>query len=440
MFDTICTLPLTSDLFCQALHPNEPILATGLASGHVSLYRLPTAPASDGSSASSDGAASSSSNGLGQIATEWRTRRHEYSCRSLAFTTDGSGLFSAGADGVVKFADTETGRVMDKIAIPTDPSTVEVDAPSLLHALSPQTLLLATDSSALHLYDLRVGAKATSATAGFVKRKPSQTHHPHTDYVSSLTPLPPTEASTSGFSKQWVSTGGTTLAVTDLRRGVLVQSEDQEELLLSSTMVTGLRAKGTSTGEKVIAGGGGGILTLWERGQWDDQDERIVVDRGYGKDQGGESLDVVTVLPDGVGPAGKVVAVGLGDGRVRFVKIGPNKVIGQLRHDDVEGVVGIGFDVEGRLITGGGSTIKVWHDKVDEDNGAYVEAGKSPTSKFSIYEDEDEGDEREDAKDEKQSDESDTEQAGHKRKKRKKGGKGGHLNGVAGNFTFSGLD
>ncbi|TKX20169.1 WD domain-containing protein 32 [Elsinoe australis] len=436
MFDTICTLPLTSDLFCQTLHPSEPILATGLASGHVSVYRLPSISNSDGS-ATSDDAISSSSNGLGEIATSWRTRRHEYSCRSLAFTIDGSGLFSAGADGIVKFADTETGRVKDKIAVPRDPSTGNIDSPSLIHALSPQTFLLATDSSALHLYDLRVSGKAGTGADGWTKRKPSQTHHPHTDYISSLTPLPPSEASTSGFSKQWVSTGGTTLAVTDLRRGVLVQSEDQEELLLSSCMVSGLSAKGTSTGEKVIVGGGAGVLTLWERGQWDDQDERIVVDKGFDKTSGGESLDVLEVLPDGVGPVGKVVAVGLGDGRVRFVQIGQNKVIDQLRHDDVEGVVGLGFDVEGRLITGGGSTIKVWHEKVDEDNGAYVEPGKSPVnSKLSIYEDSD----KEDSADEKESDDSDKEEGGPKRKKRRKGGKGGHLNGAAGNFSFTGLD
>jgi len=209
--------------------------------------------------------------------------------------------------------------------------------------------------------------------------KPSQTHRPHDDYISSLTPLPPTENSTSGFSKQWVTTGGTTLAVTDLRRGVLVKSEDQEEELLSSVFVGGLPSRpGRSKGQKVLVGSSNGVLTLWERGVWDDQDERIIVDGGRG---GGESLDALVLMPEGVGDGGKNVVVGVGDGTIRIVKLGPNKVTTELRHDEVEGVVGLGFDVEGRLISGGGSIIKVWQEKmnleeeVEDDDSDDDEAG-----------------------------------------------------------------
>lgn len=241
-------------------------------------------------------------------------------------------------------------------------SPSQVDAPTVIHALSPQTLLLGTDSGALHLYDPRVPSTSISA-------KPQQTHHPHGDFISSLTPIPPSDTSTSGFSKQWVTTGGTTLALTDLRKGVMVRSEDQEEELVSSTMVGGLKAGGTSTGEKVIVGGGGGVLTLWEKGQWDDQDERIVVDRSGG---GGESLDSLAKVPDDLG-MGKLIAVGLGDGRLEFVELGPNKVVSKLVHDEFEGVAGLGFDSTGRMVSGGGTVVKVWHEAVenneDEDEG-----------------------------------------------------------------------
>jgi hypothetical protein len=297
-----------------------------------------------------------------------------------------------------------------------------IDAPTLVHALSPQSLILATDSSALHIYDLReVGAKGSL--------KPQATHRPHDDYISSLTPLPASQASTSGFSKQWVTTGGSTLAVTDLRRGVMVRSEDQEEELLSSMIVTGLSTKGTNVGEKVLVGGGNGVLTLWERGVWDDQDERITVDRSQG---GGESLDALALLPPGVGPFGKIAAVGLGNGDIRFVKIGQNKVIGELKHDELshEGVIGLDFDVTGRMISGGGRTVKVWGEKGPE--AAVVDAPETSDAKRDLDSDSDQD------SDQDMEDSSDEEEQQSKRKKRKRN-KGKQQSGH-GILKFSGLD
>lgn len=307
-----------------------------------------------------------------------------------------------------------------------------IDAPTLVHALSPQSLILGTDSSALHIYDIRdQGAKSAF--------KPQATHRPHDDYISSLTPLPPTEASTSGFSKQWVTTGGSTLAVTDLRRGVMVRSEDQEEELLSSVMVTGLSKKGTSVGEKVLVGGGNGVLTLWERGVWDDQDERITIDRSKG---GGESLDVIALLPDGVGASGKIAAVGLGDGSLRFVKLGPNKIIDELKHDELrqEGVIGLGFDVTGRMISGGGKKLNIWGEKTwqdvqedDEDEEDEDEQEEAPANGKREHESDEDKDSDDDMEDSSEDDEPK-----QKRKKRRKG-KGGKQAKGHGILHFSGL-
>lgn len=304
-----------------------------------------------------------------------------------------------------------------------------IDNPSLLHALSPQSFLLATDSSALHLYDLRdLGPKASP--------KPQQTWHPHDDYISSLTPLPPTAASTSGFCKQWVSTGGSTLAVTDLRRGVMVRSEDQEDEMLSSVIVTGLPSRGTSVGQKVLVGGGTGVITLWERGVWDDQDERIIVDRSAG---GGDSIDSLALVPDDVGPGGHIAAVGIGNGAIRFVKIGPNKIIGELKHDELqaEAVIGLGFDVTGRMISGGGKTVKVWLEKgavgQEEDDDAHVTTGGTKRPLESDSDDDDDSDEEVE-------DSSEEEEEKSKKKKKKRKGKGGKQAKGHGILGFSGLD
>ncbi|XP_014552763.1 hypothetical protein COCVIDRAFT_109463 [Bipolaris victoriae FI3] len=405
MFENLCALPVEHDIFVQTVHPQQPLVAVGLANGDVHTYRLPAGASDDDNDDDNDTTLASES-GFGTIDRIWRTRRHKGSCRTLAYSVDGASLISAGTDGIVKVADSMTGQVTAKITIPLDPSNSGIDAPTLVHALSPQSLILTTDSGALHIYDIRnlKGGEKVSL-------KPENTHHPHDDYVSSLTPLPPTQASTSGFSKQWVTTGGSTLAVTDIRRGVMVRSEDQEEELLSSTIVTGLSTKGSNVGEKVVVGASNGVLTLWERGVWDDQDDRIIIDRSKG---GGESLDAITVVPDGVGPGGKIVAVGMGNGNIRFAKIGPNKIVAELKHDELsqESVIGLDFDVTGRMISSGGKTVKVWGEQtwqdVDEDDdGEETENGKR-------QHDSDESDDSDDM------DESSEDEPKQKRKKRKK--------------------
>ena len=117
MFDTVCTIPLSHELFTQAIHPGEPIVSVGLASGHVHTYRLPAGQSDD----DDPDETLASENGFGHIDLAWKTRRHKGSCRTLAFGVDGAHLYSAGTDGIVKAADVNTGMVTAKIAIPLDP-------------------------------------------------------------------------------------------------------------------------------------------------------------------------------------------------------------------------------------------------------------------------------------------------------------------------------
>lgn len=210
----------------------------------------------------------------------------------------------------------------------------------------------------------------------------------------------------------------------------MVRSEDQEEELLSSAIVTGLSTKGSNVGEKVVVGASNGVLTLWERGVWDDQDDRIIIDRSKG---GGESLDAIAVVPDGVGPGGKIVAVGMGNGNIRFAKIGLNKIVAELKHDELsqESVIGLDFDVTGRMISSGGKTVKVWGEQtwqdVDEDDDdEEAENGKRQHDS----DDSDDGDDMEES--------SEEDEPKQKRKKRKKN-KGQQAKGH-GILHFSGLD
>lgn len=154
--------------------------------------------------------------------------------------------------------------------------------------------------------------------------------------------------------------------MTDLRKGVLVQSEDLGEELLSGAIVGG----------KFVVGGERGVIRMWQQGVWDQAEEKVVVGRG-------ESLDVLSAVAEGVGGMGDMVAVGVGDGQIKFVDIGKRNVVAKVIHDEVDGLTGLGFDIDGRMISGGGQTIKVWQENSverDEDEEDYMDAGHQLTN------------------------------------------------------------
>ena len=463
MFDTICTLPLPSDLFTQALHPTEPILAVGLSSGHVYTYRLPSDNDSPAPSSSADEApppifpppptsngtgrrsslntsyrrsSSASENGLGSIATLWSTRRHQGSCRTLTYSLDGRTCFSAGTDGLIKHFDTETGKVTAKYAIPLDEDGL-TDGPTVLKLVGQSGLLVGTDSGRLELRDLRAGNGGVNGNSG--KGGLAGIWTPHdTEHVNDLILLPASEASTSGVPKSCVSVGGTTLAVTDFRKGVVSTSEDQDVELTSITLVDGLKKGGTSVGEKVLVGQGDGVASLWERGVWGDQDERLVVDRDAGEIE--SLVEVPSELCKGkIKTNEKIVAAGLEDGRVRFIRIGRNGVLKEwdIKHDDIESVVGLDFDVAGRLVSGGGQTVKVWAEAVGAPGGGRpLTALDEVATKRNLEEDGvSEGDDSDEPDDGSDEEEKDPKSTSRKKRKRNKGKdkSGGHV------LNFSGV-
>ena len=205
--------------------------------------------------------------------------------------------------------------------------------------------------------------------------------------------------------------------MTDLRRGSLVKSEDQGEELLSSTAING----------KVVVGGEKGVLRLWEIGVWDDNEETVRVG-------GGASADVLAAVPESVG-AEPMVALGMDDGFVRFVGMGGKRarIIGESRHDEVEGVMGLGWMSDGRMISGGGSVVKIWeegthHGAGSEDDDDEVNGVKRANSFGS-----------EDDSSEQGGEESSEEEKPRKRKKKKRG-KGKGKDGGQHVLAFKGMD
>jgi hypothetical protein len=197
-------------------------------------------------------------------------------------------------------------------------------------------------------------------------------------------------------------------------------------------------------GEKVVVGAGNGVLTLWERGVWDDQDERIVLDRGAAAEDGGggggESVDCLANVPAAVAGNGKMVAAGMGSGHVVCVQLGVNKVVDVFRHDEAEAVVHIGFDVGNRMISGGGAIIKVWQETMDfgddddDDDDEVAHDDANGTDKRALdSDDEDEDEDSSSAEDEK-------EQRKRRKKKKRKKGLQKNIAPGPGMGSFKGLD
>lgn len=144
-----------------------------------------------------------------------------------------------------------------------------------------------------------------------------------------------------------------------MRKGVVYGSDDFEEELLSSAVLGGAESG------KIIVGGEKGFLRLWDgsiKDAMDGKERRLYVRKG-------ECLDVVCPAPrELVGD--DIVAVGLGDGAVSFTRTGKRPcVVSHVRHHDLEGVSALGFDPDGRLITGGGNTVKVWEKNTETSDG-----------------------------------------------------------------------
>ncbi|KAF3272474.1 WD repeat-containing protein jip5 [Orbilia oligospora] len=270
-------------------------------------------------------------------------------------------LYTVGTDSLIKCASTSTGQVISKALVPSSDSS---DSPTHIHPLNPHHLLLGTDSGTIHLYDTRTSLPSKPATTW---------SSIHDDYISSISSLPPTSESTSNLPKQFVATGDSTLSYLDVRKGLIQKSDGQENETLTSCVVSGVGKGGRST--RAYVGMGDGIIHAFERGVWGDMCERIKIG---GKGDDVDCVEEYVQEGDMEVTKGRCIVAGCGDGTVKVVRLGGNKVVRVFEHavgEDAEedGVTAIKFDCDGAMMTAGGSVVKIWYQdfrvaKEDEDD------------------------------------------------------------------------
>jgi len=198
--------------------------------------------------------------------------------------------------------------------------------PTVLRMISNDFIAVGVESGEIQFLDARAGIGIVSSVTA------------HRDYISSLSLLP-------GKSRpQVISTGESTMSISDMRKGLIDESEDQQDELLSSTFFEGRKPR-------VLTGGSTGFLTLFEMGHW-----------GYGISQVNVGKDSV----DSLIPVENMLLVSGGDG-LRLVDVDA----GITRNTWASGQEIACLDVkDGWIFAGMDRDLSVWRydEKVEQKN------------------------------------------------------------------------
>ncbi|KAG0348864.1 WD domain repeat-containing protein 55 [Podila humilis] len=261
-------LTYKNDVFDFAFHPSEDIIATGLITGHINCVKY--APGAENNE------------------TLWSVRPSKKSCRGLAFSHDGAGLFTISKDGAIGALDVSTGSVLIKKPDAHD------NPINSIKLLTENILATGDDGGVIKLWDVRTGNETMEYTE-------------HDDFISDFDYDP--------NSKTLVASSGQgTISIYDIRKSkMLAMSANQDDELLSICIVKDTR--------KVVVGSQEGVLNIYSWGDWGDCTDRFI---GHPN-----SIDTICKIDE------DTVATGSSDGIIRIIDILPNKFQGIVgEHDD----------------------------------------------------------------------------------------------------------
>lgn len=376
----IVEVAYSDPLFSVAAHPTKPILLSGLATGHLFCHTYDAEKLEDEAAKAREKLELIEKNKEKKlvsqlqkkwwsvirdhkdvpensgVVTNWKTKRHKGSCRSVIFdileNSIGEQLYSVGTDHIIKKAATETGRVTSKSEI-----TAHYDGTDAITnlALSPThpLLLAGTESGHVLVFD------SNDLSSNKLKFKLPLVHE---DSINKILPMPAVSA------YHFLTLGSTTMAHVDIRKGIITQSDDQADELLSMCFATD--SVNDNNNDTVLVSHGEGIVTLWRNStnRFMDQLSRVKVNKSASIDA------IIPTMNAGDDDMRDSVWCGDSEGLLHRVNYKKGKVVETRvhssstgKHGGIDEVGGLDIDYDYRLISSGMEGLKIWSGQTQGD-------------------------------------------------------------------------
>ncbi|KAI5965495.1 JIP5 [Candida theae] len=290
------------------------------------------------------------------ITTDWKTKRHKGSCRHAIFDPRNNSLgefvYTCGSDNIIKKAATDSGKVVGKVDVTSNYDNSKDKLTRLCHSTSHPFLLAGSEDGHVFVYD------STDLSSNKLKFKVSQVHDDSINHILSMSQSP----------YHYLTLGSTTLAHIDIRKGIITQSDDQEDELLAMSYTTDELGDGKA--DTVLVSHGEGIVTIWRNSKNNlmDQLSRIKINKTASIDA------IVPTMNNDSEELAHSVWCGDSDGLLHRINYKRGKVVETRVHSTVSGKYGpvdevsmLDIDFEYRLISAGMDRLKLWSNKETDD-------------------------------------------------------------------------
>jgi hypothetical protein len=175
----------------------------------------------------------------------------------------------------------------------------------------------------------------------------------HDDAINHILPMPDVSA------YHYLTLGSTTLSHIDIRKGIINQSDDQEDELLSMCY-----ANDTEKNDMVLVSHGEGIITIWKnsKNRFQDQLTRIKVNKSASIDA------IIPTMNNEDSEMSSSVWCGDSEGLLHRVNYKQGKVVETRVHSSLVGKVAdevgiLDIDYDYRLISAGMDSLKIWSNQ-----------------------------------------------------------------------------